>query len=151
MVRPDPQLKNSNCNESASPFSTLVPMRSLACIMKLETTRPSYGCIPGPYVLKMRATRISTPEQGRENGTDDLERNRRELEKCAAVQHSIEKIGGSRIDVAAGGDQMALHGRKAQAPMKRPFRIKAGIKRATMCCFQAWGRGERGGVGPFWR
>jgi hypothetical protein len=36
---------------------------SLPCsdwMMKLLTTRPSFGCIRGPNVLKMRATRTST-------------------------------------------------------------------------------------------
>ena len=30
-------------------------------MMKLETTRPSWGCMKGPYVLKMRIMRTSTP------------------------------------------------------------------------------------------
>ena len=32
-----------------------------ACTTKLETTRPSSSCMRGPYVLKMRATLISSP------------------------------------------------------------------------------------------
>jgi hypothetical protein len=29
-----------------------------AWTMKFDTTRPSFGCIRGPYVLKIRFTRI---------------------------------------------------------------------------------------------
>ena len=38
-----------------------------ACRMKLLTTRPSFMCIRGPNVLKILATRTSTPSCNREN------------------------------------------------------------------------------------
>lgn len=36
--------------------------RRHTCMMKLLTTRPSLGCIRGPKVLKIRATRTSRPD-----------------------------------------------------------------------------------------
>lgn len=39
-----------------------------ACRMKLLTTRPSFMCIRGPKVLKILATRTSTPSWNRRGG-----------------------------------------------------------------------------------
>eukprot|EP00962_Isochrysis_galbana_P057971 scaffold30617_cov79-Isochrysis_galbana.AAC.1 len=60
--------------------------------MKLETTRPSYGCMPGPYVLKMRATRMSTParQRGRGKGRKSrLRQPRAGKDRKLKAQHAL--------------------------------------------------------------
>jgi len=56
--RSDTYWKDRVCEPS--PYSVSESPRS-ACLMKLETTRPSSGSMRGPKVLKMRAMRTDTP------------------------------------------------------------------------------------------
>lgn len=51
---------NISINKILSHLLTVIVKFCIACIIKLETTRPSDACILGPYVLKILATRTDT-------------------------------------------------------------------------------------------
>lgn len=61
-------LTSGQPHHHAHPPPTVSGSPCSACRMKLLTTRPSFMCIRGPKVLKILATRTSTPSCNTEEG-----------------------------------------------------------------------------------
>ena len=100
----------------------------MAWARKLETTRPSAGRSPGPYVLKMRTILMSTP-------IGAVVRHRDRLGE--ALRLVVDRPGTDRVDVAPVALGLRVHervavdlaGRREQEPRAASARARSSVWR----------------------